>query len=151
MPNEDNKILKYNHGEKSLKGLAVIYADLQCLFEKMYSCQNKLEKSGTEKKTKHTPSGYSLFTNFSFDATKNKLDCYKGEDCMERLFKDLRNYAMKISNSEGKEKIPLTNKENKKNKKFVTHAKKNLVLMKMIKMNLNYTIKWEIIIITLKN
>ena len=93
------------------------------------------------KKTKHTPSGYSLFANFSFDTTKNKLDCYKGEDCVERLCKDLRNHAMKISNSEGKEKIPLTNKENKKNKKFVTHAKKNLVLMKMIKMNLNYTIK----------
>ena len=141
MPNEDNKILKYNDGENTLKGLAIIYADLQCFFEKMYSCQNKLEKSDTEKKTKHTPSSYSLFTNFSFDATKNKLDCYKGEDCMERLCKDLRNHAMKISNSEGKEKIPLTNKENKKNKKFVTHAKKNLVLMKMIKMNLNYTIK----------
>ena len=113
MPNEDNKILKYNDGENTLKGLAIIYADLQCFFEKMYSCQNKLEKSDTEKKTKHTPSGYSLFTNFSFDATKNKLDCYKGEDCMERLCKDLRNHAMKISNSEGKEMIPLTNKENK--------------------------------------
>ena len=27
MPNEDNKILKYNHGKKSLKVPAVIYAD----------------------------------------------------------------------------------------------------------------------------
>ena len=26
------------------------------------------------------PSGYSLFTNCSFDATKNKRDCYKDED-----------------------------------------------------------------------
>ena len=31
-----------------------------------------------EKKNKHMPSGYSLFTNCSFDATKNKLDCYRG-------------------------------------------------------------------------
>ena len=41
----------------------MIYADLECLFEKMHSCQNNPEKSQTEKKTKHTPFGYSLFTN----------------------------------------------------------------------------------------
>ena len=50
MPNEDNKILKYNYGEKSLKVPAIIYADLECLLEKMHSCQNNLEKSYTEKK-----------------------------------------------------------------------------------------------------
>ena len=34
MPNEYNKILNYNHGEKSIKTPAIIYADLECLFEK---------------------------------------------------------------------------------------------------------------------
>ena len=38
-----------------------------------------------------------------------------------------------------------------KSKKFVTYAKKSLVLMKMIKMDLNYTVKSEIIVITLEN
>ena len=32
---EDNKILKYNHGEKSMRAPFVIYADLECLLEKM--------------------------------------------------------------------------------------------------------------------
>ena len=50
MPDEFNKILKYNHGEKSLKAPTIIYADLECLLEKMYSCQNNPEKSYTEKK-----------------------------------------------------------------------------------------------------
>ena len=50
MSNEYNKILKYNHGEKSLNAPAIIYADLECLLEKMHSCQNNLEKSYTEKK-----------------------------------------------------------------------------------------------------
>ena len=50
MPNEDNKILKYNYGEKSLKAPFIIYADLECLLEKMHSCQNNFEKSYTEKK-----------------------------------------------------------------------------------------------------
>ena len=34
MPQEDNKILKYNHGEKSMKAPFVICADLECLLEK---------------------------------------------------------------------------------------------------------------------
>ena len=38
-----------------------------------------------------------------------------------------------------------------KSKKFVTYAKNNLVLMRMIKMHLNYTIKSEIIVITPEN
>ena len=37
MPNEDNKILKYNHGEKLLKAPFLIYAALECLLEKMHS------------------------------------------------------------------------------------------------------------------
>ena len=106
MPNEDNKILKYNQGEKSLKAPAIIYADLECLLEKMRSCQNIPEKSYTGKKAKHTPSGYSLFTNCSFDATKNKLDCYRGKGCKERFCKDLRDHAIKMINYEEKEMIP---------------------------------------------
>ena len=72
---------------------------------------------------------------------------------MERFCKDLRVHAMKIINFEEKEMIPLTDKENMfyEKQNFVTYAKKNLVLMKMIKMHLNYTIKSEIIVITLEN
>ena len=36
-------------------------------------------KNLMQKKNKHTPSGYSLFTQCLFDATKNKLDCYRGK------------------------------------------------------------------------
>ena len=50
MPKEYEKILEYNPGEKSLKVLFIIYSDLECLIEKMDSCQNDLAKSSTEKK-----------------------------------------------------------------------------------------------------
>ena len=79
----------------------------------MRSCQNNLEKSYTEKKSKHTPSGYSLFTNFSLDAANNKFDCYRGKDCMEKFGKDLTEHAMRIVNYEKKEMILLTDEENK--------------------------------------
>ena len=40
MSNEENKIIKYNQGEKSIKLLFIIYADLECLLEKMSTCYN---------------------------------------------------------------------------------------------------------------
>ena len=101
MPNEDKKkILTQYYGEKSLKVPAIVYAELKCLLEKKHSCQNNLKKSYTEKKVRHTPSGYSLFTNCSFDSAENMLDCYKRKDCIERFCKDLREHAMKIINYE---------------------------------------------------
>ena len=39
MPDEGNRILKYNLGGKSLKAQTIIYADLECLLKKMHSCQ----------------------------------------------------------------------------------------------------------------
>ena len=77
IPNEDNKILKFNHGERLLKAPFMIYADLECLLEKMHPCQNSHEKSYTEKKTKHTSSGYSLFTHCSFDLAKQTWSLQK--------------------------------------------------------------------------
>ena len=67
MSKEDNKILKYKHGEKSMKVPFIIYADLEPLLEKMSTCHNNPKKSSTTKIYKHTSSGYSLFTHCSSD------------------------------------------------------------------------------------
>ena len=58
MPEEDNKILKYNHGEKSMRAPFVIYADLEFLLEKINTCHNNNQKLSTTKIKKHTPSSY---------------------------------------------------------------------------------------------
>ena len=65
MPEEYNKILKYNEGEKSMRVPFIIYADLECLLEKMNTCHNNPEKIINNQ---HTPPGYSLFTHCSFDS-----------------------------------------------------------------------------------
>ena len=80
------------------------------------------------------PSGYSVFTSCSFDPRKNKLDCHKGEDCMKRFCKELREHAMKIMNYK-KKMIPLTYEKNElcEMQKVCYIAKKYLVLIKTIK------------------
>ena len=51
MPSWAEKILKYSPGEKSLKTPFTIHLDLECILEKVQSCQNNTEKSYTEKKS----------------------------------------------------------------------------------------------------
>ena len=114
MPNEDNKIIKYNQREKSIKSPFISYADLESLLEKISTYYNNLEESSTTEINKHTPSGYFLLTYCSFDKTKNKLDYYLGHDCMNSFCIDLREHATKIINYEKKNMIPLTKKRRKK-------------------------------------
>ena len=101
MPNENNEILKHSHGEKFMKVPFIIYADLESLIEKM-STYNNRKKSSTTKINKHEAPGYSLFTHCSSDATKNKLDYYRGQDCMKKFCKDLKEHAAKILGFEKK-------------------------------------------------
>ena len=112
MPTKDNNIIKYNQGEKSIKMPFTIYADLECLLEKMSTCTNNPNESSTTKINKHTPSGYSIFTHCSFEQTKTKLDYYRGKDCMKKFSEDLRIHATKIINYEKKKVMPLTTEEN---------------------------------------
>ena len=111
MPTKDNNIIRYNQGEKSIKLPFVVYADLECLLEKMSMCQNNPNESSTTEINKHTPLGYSLFTHCSFDKSKNKLDHYRGKDCMKKFNRDLREHAIKTINCEKKKMTPLTIKE----------------------------------------
>ena len=102
----------------------------------MNTCHNNPEKLSTTKINKHTLSAYSLFTQCSFDTTKNKLGYHRGKNCMKNFYVDLREHAIKIINYEKKEMVPLTKKKKRKSmisKKFVVYVKKDLVLMITIK------------------
>ena len=44
MPTKDNNIIKYNQGEKSIKLPFVVYADLECLLEKMSTFSVPIKK-----------------------------------------------------------------------------------------------------------
>ena len=89
----------------------VVYADLECLLEKMSTCENNPNESSTTKINEHTPSGYSIFTSCSFDESRNKLNYYRDKDCMKKFCKDLREHVTRIINYEKKKMVSLTTKE----------------------------------------
>ena len=51
-----NNILESKPGKKSLKHTFIIYADSECLFLKMNTCNNNPHKSHTTAKALHKPS-----------------------------------------------------------------------------------------------
>ena len=117
MPEEDNEILKYNHGEKSMIQPLVIYFDFESLLEKIDTCSNDLEKSLTTKINKHIPSVYSLFTCFLFDAKENKLHSYRGEDFMKMFCENLSESVLRIISYKKKKITILTEEERKAHRK----------------------------------
>ena len=105
------KPLKYNPGEKSLKVPYIFYVDLESLLVKTQTSQNNPEKSYTERKTEHVPSGYSLDLVRSYDANKGRHSFYRGTDCIEKLCHDIKDQAMDVIITEEKEMIPMTDFE----------------------------------------
>ena len=58
MHSEDTKILEFNQYEKSGKAPFIIYADLECLIEKIDGCKNNPDNLFTTKLGQHIPSGF---------------------------------------------------------------------------------------------
>ena len=155
MPDDDNKILKYVSGKKSLNVSFIIYADLECLLQKINTCQNNPEKSYIEKKAVHKASGYSLITCCSFDKSENKRKYYRGRDCMKMFCNDLKEQTNKIANYEMKETTPLTDEEKESNEnQQVCHIcekelctdkdnKKEFKLMRKVRDHCHYTGKYR--------
>ena len=93
MPSEDTKILEFNQYQKSDKVPFVIYADLECLIEKIDGCKNSPENSFTAKVGKHILSGFSISTISSSKIIENKHDVYRSKDCVKKFCESLREHA----------------------------------------------------------
>ena len=130
MPREDNKILIYNNGENSMKAPFVVCTDLECLLEKTSSCHNDPEKH----RQLHQMNTHLLVIH-CLHAEEHKLDCFKGQDCMKKFCKDLKEHVTGIIKYEKKEIIRLAKEERKihRKQKVCYYANKNSLLMMMIK------------------
>ena len=71
MTSEDTKILEFNKYQKSDRTPFIIYADLECIIEKIDGCKISLENSSITKVSEHIPSGFSISTISSFRSTEN--------------------------------------------------------------------------------
>ena len=64
MPSEDTKILEFNQYKKSDKAPFIIYADLDCMTEKIDGCKNNPENSYLKKVSKHSIRFFNVYNIF---------------------------------------------------------------------------------------
>ena len=95
-----------------------------------------------------------MFIRCSFDKKENKLNYYRGKDCIEKLCKKLKESAMEIIDCKEKEMIPLTKEDKKSHKiyekchvwkeKFcVDKGDKDYISRKKVKDHCHYTAKFR--------
>ena len=77
MPSEDTKISESNQYQKTDKALFIIYADLECITEKIDGCKNNPENSSNAKVSEYIWSGFSIPKISSFKSIENKHDVYR--------------------------------------------------------------------------
>ena len=69
---KEESILKYSHGEKSIKVSFIVYADTESLLNKICTCHNNPKYSSTIKKNKQRPLAIIVYT-FLFLCHKNQI------------------------------------------------------------------------------
>ena len=118
----------------------------------MHSSQNNLNNSYTEKEAKLHLQVTHCLQFFNLIKQKTNYIVTEGNTVWKGFAKTFQ-HAMKIVNYEKKEMMPLTDEETKSyEKQKVCHiCKKEFSTDKSDKMNLNYTAKSEIIVITPEN
>ena len=62
MPSKDTKIVEFNQYQKSDKASFIIYANLECIIEKIDGCKNNPDNSSTTRVSEHITSGFSIST-----------------------------------------------------------------------------------------
>ena len=77
------KLLEFNQFRKSDKVPFIIYANLECITEKIDGCKKNPENSSTTKVSEHIPSGFSMYTISLFRSIKDKHDIYRDKNCMK--------------------------------------------------------------------
>ena len=94
MPSEDTKILEFNQYQKHDKAPYIVYADLECIIEKIDGCKHL----STTKKSEHIPSAFSMSTISLFRSIENKHGVYRGKYCVKKFCESLREHSIKITN-----------------------------------------------------
>ena len=88
-------IIKRNFSKNAL---FIIYADLECIIEKIDVCKINPENSSATKVNEHILSRFSISLVSSFKSLENRHDVYIGKYCIKKLCKSLREHAIKIIN-----------------------------------------------------
>ena len=99
MPTKGKSIVKYTDGQYQFKVPFVIYADFESILVPVSSSANDPNKSSTRGKNIHEPSGWCMNSTFSYSNKLNKLQQYRGKDCVSKFCKTIMLEAKRLYRS----------------------------------------------------
>lgn len=85
MPSDENKCIKFKNFQYQEMVPYVLYADLECILEKVEDNTNE----NTKYIQKHSPCSIAYYLKCSFDDAQSKFKLYRGKDCMEWFSNEL--------------------------------------------------------------
>ena len=85
MPNK-KPIVKYSDGQYQFKVPFRMYADFESILEAIQGASNNPNISSTRGVNVHTPSGWCVYSKFSYGDVSNPLTQYRGSDCVKKFY-----------------------------------------------------------------
>ena len=95
----------------------IIYVDRECLLVNYDTCSNNPIKSHTTNIAQHIPSGYSVNT-LRYHDKSSVVTYYRGEYCIQKPCKDLREIAEDLFNTKKAKLTPLTSEQKNNHSDF---------------------------------
>ena len=98
MPNS-KPIMQYSDGQYQFKVPFMMYADFESILEPIQGASNNPNISSTREVNIHTPSGWCVYSTFSYGDVTNPLTQYRGLDCVEKFCEHIISEAKRWYNS----------------------------------------------------
>ena len=92
-------IVQYLDGQYQFKVPFMMYADLESILEPIQGASNNPNISSTRGVNIHTPSGWCIYSHFSYGNLTNPLTQYRGLDCVNEFCKHIISEAKRLYNS----------------------------------------------------
>ena len=117
MPKRGLKVEFYD-GRNQFRVPFIMYADFELILMPIQGAASNPNTQYTMKSNKHIPSGWCVYSKFAYGNVKDPLRLYRGEDCIEKFCKHVKNEAYRLYHEFFEKPMdPLSNKQWKPYKK----------------------------------
>ena len=95
MPRKGSKI-EFCDGQNQFKVPFIMYADFELILEPIQGPNPVPMGPYTLAITKHSPSGWCVYSKFAYGEVKDPLKLYRGKDCLEKFCDHIRQEAHRL-------------------------------------------------------
>ena len=114
MPRKGSTV-KFCDGQNQFKDPFIMYADFESILEPIQDPNPEPTGPYILKVAKHSPSGWCVYSKFSYGEVKDPLRLYRGKDCLEKFCDCIRQEANRLYHMFPEKPMdPLTKKQWKK-------------------------------------